>query len=418
MRTIALLLLLGCDPKEPTEDPHEDTEDYDTEDYDTEEDDTGDSGGDDTGEGAPDDKEGEAVPPEDVEDYDRDAVYLDAEYLSVSVMDAWTDRDALLDLLRAMRCESGGFGDAGKDCGVFYAVGVKSGWDDEALSFRLDLRNPAAGAVLSGVDPADHNPDGEYTIVDLLVIDYEDPICSMMWYDAPTAATIEHHQGGRADLKGGMCAVLTVAHSLYRSMGQIVPAETATTTTDGTTTWDPDFLRGIYNNSGDTDGNRGLSSDEFVQAHTGNYSEDWSIRAVQSNVSLYRSESLTCEQIQERCTDLKTTIDDSNDDFAMGWQGTYKGRSVGHMVPVTGASYTAGPPCCCEIATIQTRVQEPEGAAMWTGVPVEPGTATYSVCRVDDQTVIRQTEFSPRQPNRFVITDLYWFQFDEEIKAD
>ncbi len=218
---------------------------------------------------------------------------------------------------------------------------------------------------------------------------------------------------GKTGPTGGCCAILAAAHSLVRKMGGLVNKDDVTTGEKGSEVWDPDFLKKVWDESDDDDhpnGNRGLSDGEGEAAHEGNYNDDWKAEQVDDDYELFDDDKVDCNDLKARYEYMSGRLE-TNDDLTMRIRGKdgKKGDEWGHRVFVESVTWTDGPPCCMEITVIKTSVQD--GAANdFSGIPFNPGTATYKICTDSKgNTTVTNTEF----PNS-TITKLSFDSFDEE----
>jgi len=288
------------------------------------------------------------------------------------------------------------------------------GAEEAPLVLTFDTGHPDYVELLSTpqVPAAD---DGVYSVLRLVFIDQLET-CTIVQTPEVSAEIVDEHKAKA--LKGGCCAVLAVAHSLVRKMGVIVRPEDATRDTDGDGVpdeWDPDFLRKVRRASGDDDDGKGLTDDEAEQAHEADWNDSWDVDQVDDDEELYEGADLACRSLKTRCDDLIARLA-TNDDVSMRIRGRdgKKGEEWGHRVPVESARFDPGPPCCCEIEITQTSRQEPAGQPDFTGIPFNPGRATYRICTdAAGKTTVTNTEF----PGSTILR-LVFDSFDEDPKND
>jgi len=288
-------------------------------------------------------------------------------------------------------------------------LGLNKG--EGALTFQLDTANPNYLELLGypefGITA---DSDGIYSADTLLIIDHESREDNIYRWLSLDPIQILDEKG--KDPTGGCCSILAVAHSLVRKMGGIVTQASAV----NGTFWDPCFLWRVWAASGDgdyPDGGRGLSDGEGEDGHTANWNDAWRVRQIDDNEPLFdEDDDLTCEELEKRCKKLEARVEDTNDDVTMRLRGKdgKKGDEWGHRVPVESVTYTAGPPCKCDITITQTSVQDP-GNNSFEGIPFNPGTATYTITASDSgaDTTVSNTEFPTS-----TITKMEFDSFDEE----
>lgn len=260
-----------------------------------------------------------------------------------------------------------------------------------------------------GITPAD---DGFYSADTLLIINHESTEDNIYRFTSIDPTQISVEKGSKTP-SGGCCSILAVAHSLVRKMGGIVTTESAV---DGSN-WDPCFLWQVWAATGDGDypnGGRGLTDGQAETGHEADWNDAWSVRQIDDDSPLFdEGDELTCAQLKERCEKLEGRVENTNDDVTMRIRGKEgkKGDEWGHRVPVESVTYTAGPPCTCEITITRTSVQDP-GNNIFEGIPFDPGTATYTITAGSGTaTTVSNTEFATSK-----ITFLAFDSFDEEPK--
>ncbi len=284
---------------------------------------------------------------------------------------------------------------------------------EPAMTITFDTEHPNYVELLS-TPTVVAAADGIYSVLSLLFIDQMEN-CSIVRTPEVSAEIVEEHK--EKSLKGGCCAILAVAHSLVRKMGVIVRPEDGTKDNDSDgqpDEWDPDFLKKIRRASGDNDDGKGLTDEQVKKAHEADWNDSWKVSQVDDDVELYDGKNLTCPILKQRCDKLSDRLR-TNDDLTMRIRGKdgKKGDEWGHRVPVEAASYTAGPPCCCSIEIVRTSRQEPSGQPDFTGIPYNPGKATYKICTdAAGNTAVTNTEF----PSSTILKLLY-DSFDEEAKS-
>ncbi len=250
--------------------------------------------------------------------------------------------------------------------------------------------------------------DGIYSIVKLQVVtsDPNQSIVILEDGDAEEVAAV-------AD-KGGICATLAIAHSLIRRLNNLIPKEATgewkavTKTVDGKEVWDADFLKKVYKASGDDDDKRNLSNEEIEKAHTADYSSNWKIRVSKAYEGIkLDGTNLTNAQLEEKCKNLKSMIEDKKDDCLLRMTGkkTVDGREVfvGHRMTITGVDCSDGK---MKVKTINTGRQDPNQD--WENVPYNPG---------EEEWTIGTTGITPPAGwNHITWENSYCTCFDEEPK--
>ena len=300
-------------------------------------------------------------------------------------------------------------------------VGLVAGWMEESpLCFQAQVFD-RIGAEIFETDRVEPRDGGTYSAVDLMLVS-PDPVCGLqhldtldpgVLVDALFPPMLPDDEAG-ATKEGGCCAILAVAHSLVRNMGGIVTEDDATTTNaDGTQEWDPDFLRRVWEASGDTDNNRGLSDAEGHAAHEADWNDAWRVDNVVDDEEIYDGDDVDCDDLEE-IADALIRERRTNNDMTMRIQG-HDGdpdEGWGHRVPIESVSFTEGPPCSIEITI--TRTSRQDGAANdFRGIPFQPGTATYTVTtNGSGDTTVTNTEFPGS-----TITSLSWDSFDESATS-
>ncbi|MCC7534701.1 MAG: hypothetical protein IT379_00730 [Deltaproteobacteria bacterium] len=234
-------------------------------------------------------------------------------------------------------------------------------------------------------------PDGVYTIRSFAVSSADcgrtglvptlesEPTSAEPSPDGEPISVAGTEAGTRADptgLQGGICAPLSVAHSLVNVLGVVDPAWGGVTVdwlSGGARVsglwWHPGFLKQVVRVGDQGTGNRSLSDDETTQAHTADWSSDYEVY-----VSHARDEVTRDDQIERQrwCLDLalrKASGDDcvlrlENDDDA-------------HLMSIRDVTWNpvSGN---CDIVTDDTGKQDSERND-FLFVPASPGEQTWSV---------------------------------------
>lgn len=187
--------------------------------------------------------------------------------------------------------------------------------------------------------------------------------------------------------QGGCCATLSVAHSLVRRLRKLVNLADVT---DSVTVkrwwgphreacWKPDFLKKIYENSGDTDGDRSLYSDQMATAHTADYNDKWVCEQFVDGEILYNDELfIDCDELNNRWNKLRYYLMLKND-VIMSIDGIDRstGKKFGHAVYVEDVIWKAAPDCAIHIDIIPTSIQDPD--CDFKKIPFNPGKRRYTI---------------------------------------
>lgn len=260
-------------------------------------------------------------------------------------------------------------------------------------------------------------PDGFYELVNLLMVDTEG---DQNLYDLQTVDTEAVKKGTQ---KGGICATLAIAHSLVHR-NHIIPEDgrgewdETSETSDGKTVWNPDFLKKIYEASGDSDGSRGLSDSEMEEAHTADWSSDWDMDKSKDMTTVETpGNKPSASELSEWCKELKKFMEEERDDCILRTRGTMtykdldgttKTKRVGHAMTINSVEEKDGK---CVIKVVDTSKQDPKKD--WEDVPYNPGDQEWTV-GTDGSSISNNNPWG----TSIVWDEIAFFCFDEDPKRD
>ncbi|MEM7101862.1 MAG: hypothetical protein AAF502_01950 [Bacteroidota bacterium] len=224
--------------------------------------------------------------------------------------------------------------------------------------------------------------------------------------------------------KGGICATLAIAHSLVGKHG-IIPKDgrgnwpDITETRNDTVFWKSDFLKKIYDASGDNDGSRGLSDDEVDKAHTSDWNGNWLVHRSKNMTEIMKpSDKPSASELKEWCKKLKEFNDEKKDDCLLRARGTLtykdketgetKTKRVGHMMTITKVEEVNGK---CKITVVNTGVQDRNND--WENVPFDPKEQEWEISTTDAK-ITKNNGWG----NSIVWDDIACVCYDEDPKRD
>ena len=294
-------------------------------------------------------------------------------------------------------------------------IGLTIDMSESELMIQFDMENPNVYELLSGIDfNPETNPSGMYYGVSMTFIepfDLGSPEGNIYMFEELNPQTIVDHKSSKD--KGGCCAILAVAHSLVRRMGGLVDKDDAVEKKNGKEYWKPEFLKKVWKESGDTDGNRGLTDEEAEDAHKADWHDDWEAEQIDDDEELVDDDNVDCKELKKRYEALKKRLE-TNDDITMRIRGKdgKKGDEWGHRVLINGVTWHEGPDgCSMEIDCVNTGIQDPNDHD-FENIPFNPGSDKYKIST--DKSGKTTTTSSAFKGS--TIKSLSYDSFDEEPK--
>ncbi|MEO1437509.1 MAG: hypothetical protein AAFV80_18345, partial [Bacteroidota bacterium] len=275
---------------------------------------------------------------------------------------------------------------------------------------------PQAANILAR-DYAPFQKNGFYEVTNLLMIDTEG---DQNLFDLQS---IDAEAVKKASQKGGICATLAIAHSLVHR-NQIIPEDGRGTwpetseTENGKQSWNPDFLKKVYEATGDEDGHRGLTDDQMEEGHTADWSSDWEVKKSKDMTNVATpGTNPTASQLQAWCREMKKFIEQEQDDCILRVRGTLtykdengdtKTRRVGHAMTINSVEEKNGN---CVIKVVDTAKQDPNKD--WEDVPYNPGDQEWTI-GTNGTSISRNNHWG----TSIVWDEIAYFCFDEDPKRN
>jgi hypothetical protein len=235
-------------------------------------------------------------------------------------------------------------------------VAMLPGFTEGAPSVFLDAE---VAAELLADQPITPDREGAYTVVSGAA---SDESCGTM------EIALEATPNG---LSGGICATLSIAHSLAFRLGVVPIGWDGVLSGDN---WEADYLKAIYEASGDADAQRGLTREQISRAHTADWNSGYTI--TQSLDWTERPAGGKCDVLEDWCNDI-IEKQDERDDCILVVRGGSLSRPRGHAMPIQTASWDANA-CHCVFQTANTGTQD-SAAHDFARVSRAPGNQTWEV---------------------------------------